>query len=178
MTFRSAAALVFAAASLAGGCAAPQRQAATAAQGAPIGAAELRALYAAPHREDGVVLHGAHAGAHWIKWSKPDGSLELSAGHGLFADTGQYVVRGDTVCARWAHIDKGRENCMYLVKIAPDTYTSVEFPRRRGFQLPRPPVGRRGRQQLAALATPTWRGRRRGRRPTSSPARTSPAPPA
>ncbi len=127
MTLRTGAAFVLAAAALAGGCSALQRPAATAAaHGTPVDAAALRALYAAPHREDGVVLHGDHAGAHWIKWTKPDGSLEISAGHGLFADTGTFVVRGDTVCARWSHIDDGHENCMHLVRTGPDTYTSVD----------------------------------------------------
>ena len=65
-----------------------------AARGTPSGAEALRALYGAPHREDGVVIAGAHAGAQWIKWTKPDGNIELSAAHGMFADTGKYRAEG------------------------------------------------------------------------------------
>lgn len=93
--------------------------------GTPVSPSALHALYSQPHREDGVVLSGAHAGAHWIKWTKPDGSLELSAAHGLFADTGHYVLKNDAVCARWSHIDDGHENCMRLVKTGADSYVSL-----------------------------------------------------
>jgi len=98
---------------------------ATAATGTPVDAQALATLYATPHRENGVVLGGAHEGTQWVKWAKPDGSLELSAAHGLFADTGHFVLRGDEVCARWTEIDHGREACMHLVKDGPDEYTSV-----------------------------------------------------
>ena len=93
--------------------------------GTPVDAAALRALYAAPHREDGVVIAGAHAGARWIKWTKPDGSIELSAAHGMFADTGKFELKDDAVCASWAHIDNGRETCMRLFRSGPDSYTSI-----------------------------------------------------
>lgn len=129
MTFKTGAALVLAVAVMAGGCAGPQSQGATAepeAQGTPLSMAEVRALYAAPHREDGVVLNGAHAGAHWTKWWKPDGSIELSAAHGMFADTGTYAIRGDAVCARWSHIDHGHESCMRIFKSGTDTYTTID----------------------------------------------------
>ena len=103
----------------------PGKPGAAAAPGTPVGVAELQALYAAPHREDGVVLAGAHAGARWIKWTKPDGSIELSAAHGMFADTGKFVLKDDAVCASWAHIDNGRETCMHLFRTGPDSYTSI-----------------------------------------------------
>ena len=93
--------------------------------GKPLDAGAVAALYGAPHREDGVVLSGAHQGAHWTKWIRPDGSLELSAAHGLFADSGRFVLRGNVVCARWEQIDHGRENCMHLVQDGPDEYTSI-----------------------------------------------------
>ncbi len=114
------AAVVLVAAGVAG-CSTPP----PAATGAPLGAAEIAALYAAPHREDGVVVGGAHVGAHWTKWTKPDGSMELSAAHGLFADSGTFVLRGNAVCARWEQIDHGRENCMHLVRSGPDEYTTI-----------------------------------------------------
>lgn len=113
------------------GCAAapsspkPRTDPAAAALGPPLTAHAIAALYGEPHREDGVVLTGAHQGAHWTKWTKPDGSLELSAAHGLFADTGHFVLRGNRVCARWSQIDHGHENCMHLVKDGPDEYTSI-----------------------------------------------------
>ncbi len=94
-------------------------------QGTPVGPAELRALYAMPHREDGVVITGPHAGAQWTKWTKPDGSIELSAAHGMFADSGKFVLKDDAVCASWAHIDEGRETCMRLTRTGPDSYTST-----------------------------------------------------
>lgn len=91
-----------------------------------LGAAELRALYAEAHREDGVVVSGAHVGARWIKWVKPDGSLELSAAHGLFADTGRFTVKSNEVCSQWEHIDDGKEACVHLVKVGPGKYTSYD----------------------------------------------------
>jgi hypothetical protein len=127
MTIRMGAAFSLTAACIAAACATPQPAARTSgADAAPVDATQLAALYAAPHREDGVVLSGAHAGAHWIKWAKPDGSLELSAAHGLFADSGRFVLKGDQVCAQWSHIDNGRETCMHLVKTGADTYTSYD----------------------------------------------------
>lgn len=118
--------LAIAAAAALAGCAGPPAPPAGAAAGGPIGATELRALYATAHREDGVVLHGAHAGARWTKWARPDGSLELSAAHGLFADTGRYVLKGDQICSSWSQIDDGRQICMRLRRTGPDTYVSVE----------------------------------------------------
>lgn len=110
------------------GCAGPQRPAGVAAvaHGPPIDASALQALYAEPHREDGVVLHGEHAGAHWTRWTKPDGSLQLTAAHGLFADTGTFTLRGNALCSRWEHIDTGQENCVHLVRVGPDRYTSYD----------------------------------------------------
>lgn len=87
--------------------------------------AALQALYATPHREDGTVLAGAHAGAHWTKWTKPDGSAELSAAHGLFADSGKYVIRADRVCWRWSQIDSGRETCMRVMKVGDNEYKTL-----------------------------------------------------
>ena len=148
MTVRIGAALALAAACVVAACATPQRAAPPpagqqAAQSAvPVDATQLAALYAAPHREDGVVLSGAHAGAHWIKWAKPDGSLELSAAHGLFADSGHFVLKGNQVCAHWSQIDQGHETCMYLVRIGADTYTSYDTMGRPGSRFHvRPSVG-------------------------------------
>lgn len=90
----------------------------------PGGAAEVQALYGTAHREDGVVLQGDHAGAHWTKWAAPDGTLRLSAGHGLFTDTGKFVLRGNEICSTWAHIDAGKENCVRPVKIGADEYAT------------------------------------------------------
>ncbi len=103
-----------------------QAQAQSQSQAQPMGPAEIKALYHAPHRENGVVLSGAHAGAHWTKWTKPDGTMELSAAHGLFADSGKYVVKGDQVCATWSHIDKGKQNCMHLLKDGANDYITVQ----------------------------------------------------
>jgi hypothetical protein len=89
---------------------------------AAIDAATLQAMYAVPHREDGTVMHGSHEGAQWTKWAKPDGSMELLAGHGLFADSGKYVIRGNLLCTTWGHIDSGHENCVRLVQISTDEY--------------------------------------------------------
>lgn len=87
--------------------------------------AALQALYATPHREDGIVLAGAHAGAHWTKWTKPDGSAELSAAHGLFADSGKYAIRDDRVCWRWSQIDAGKETCMRVMKVGDNEYKTL-----------------------------------------------------
>jgi len=114
------------------------------AHGAPMDAQALAALYAAPHRENGVVLGGAHQGTHWVKWTKPDGSLELSAAHGLFADTGHYVLRGNQLCARWTQIDHGRENCMHLIEDGPGQYTSIGADGRPGSRFTVVPGGRDG----------------------------------
>jgi curli biogenesis system outer membrane secretion channel CsgG len=92
---------------------------------APVGAEVVRTLYASPHREDGVVLDGAHAGAHFTKWAKPDGSLELSAAHGLFADTGKFIVKGNEVCSSWEHIDNGRQGCVQLMKVGTNEYVTL-----------------------------------------------------
>ncbi len=91
----------------------------------PMCEAALEALYAAPHREDGTVMHGSHQGAQWTKWAKPDGSMELLAGHGLFADTGKFVVRGDMVCTRWGIIDHGKEGCEHVVQVGANEYMTV-----------------------------------------------------
>jgi hypothetical protein len=93
---------------------------------APIDAAALEALYGAPHREDGTVLHGSHEGAQWTKWAKPDGSMELLAGHGLFADTGKFVIRGNAICTAWGHIDQGRENCVHLAHVGDNEYVTYD----------------------------------------------------
>jgi hypothetical protein len=90
----------------------------------PIAAAAVQALYAVPHREDGTVMQGSHQGAHWIRWAKPDGSLELLAAHGLFADSGKYVIRGNALCMTWGHIDEGKESCVHLVQVSADEYVT------------------------------------------------------
>jgi hypothetical protein len=97
---------------------------AVSAQPAPIDPAAVQALYAVPHREEGTVLHGSHQGAQWTKWAKPDGSLELLAGHGLFADTGKFVIRGNMLCSTWGHIDGGHEHCVQLVRVSADEYVT------------------------------------------------------
>jgi hypothetical protein len=84
------------------------------------------ALYTTLHREDGVVLAGNLAGKRWIKWVTADGTLRLSAAHGLFRDDGRLRVKGDEVCSTWDHIDKGRTDCMRLTEVAPDTYVTVD----------------------------------------------------
>ncbi len=89
-----------------------------------LGNSSLQSLYGTAHREDGVVLHGSHVGARWTKWVKPDGSMQLLAGAGLFTDTGRVVVVGDTVCSTWQHIDGGKTSCMRVGRIAVDTYVS------------------------------------------------------
>ncbi len=98
----------------------------------PIDEASVRALYAVPHREEGTVMHGAHAGAQWTKWTKPDGSVELLAGHGLFADTGKFVIRGNAVCSTWGFIDGGKEQCVHLVRVGPDEYVAYGDDRLEG----------------------------------------------
>jgi hypothetical protein len=90
----------------------------------PMPAADVLALYATPHREEGTVMHGSHEGAHWTKWAKPDGSMELLAGHGLFADTGKFVIRGNMICTTWGHIDDGHENCVHLVQVSSGEYVT------------------------------------------------------
>jgi hypothetical protein len=89
---------------------------------APMDAEAVRALYAAAHREEGTVMHGAHQGAQWTKWAKPDGSMELLAGHGLFADTGRFAIRGNMICTSWGIIDHGREGCERLVQVGDNEY--------------------------------------------------------
>ena len=92
------------------------------AQPAQLDATAIQAIYALPHREDGTVMHGSHAGASWTKWTKSDGSLELLAGHGMFADTGKFVIRGNAVCSKWGIIDGGKEHCVHLARIGTDEY--------------------------------------------------------
>jgi hypothetical protein len=119
---------------------APAQTTDTATLPAPIDAAAVRALYAAPHREDGTVMHGSHEGAQWTKWTKPDGSLELLAGHGLFADTGRFVIRGNALCSTWGHIDGSKEHCVHLVQIGPDEYVTYGDDREEGSRFKvRPP---------------------------------------
>jgi hypothetical protein len=84
------------------------------------------ALYTTLHREDGVVLSGDHAGKRWVKWVAPDGTLRLSAAHGMFRDDGRLRVKGDEICSTWEHIDKGQTACMRLTEVAPDTYITVD----------------------------------------------------
>jgi hypothetical protein len=83
-------------------------------------------LYTTPHREDGIVLSGNHAGKRWVKWVEPDGTLRLSAAHGMFRDDGRLKVDGNQVCSTWDHIDKGQTACMRLTEVAPDTYVAVD----------------------------------------------------
>jgi hypothetical protein len=84
------------------------------------------ALYKTLHREDGVVLAGSHAGKRWVKWVSADGTLRLSAAHGMFRDDGKLRVDGNEVCSTWEHIDKGQTACMRLTEVAPDTYVTVD----------------------------------------------------
>lgn len=105
--------------------AAPAASSPAAAHEALVDATLIHTLYSSPHREDGVVLGGAHAGAHWTKWTKPDGTMELTAAHGLFADSGKFIVKGDEICASWEHIDQGRQTCMRLVKEGANEYVTV-----------------------------------------------------
>jgi hypothetical protein len=81
-------------------------------------------MYSAAHREDGVVLKGAHEGAQWTRWLKPDGTMKLSAAHGLFTDTGRFVVEGDQLCSTWDHIDGGKKSCVHVVKTGPEEYVT------------------------------------------------------
>jgi hypothetical protein len=119
-------AIAFAATAALLGCAGPQ-PAATPQQAAatPLGPAEVQALYATPHREDGVVVEGPHAGTHWTKWANPDGTLKLSAAHGLFTDTGSYVVRGNQLCVTWQQIDSGKSTCLHVARIGANEYANV-----------------------------------------------------
>jgi hypothetical protein len=91
----------------------------------PLDDAALRALYASPHREDGTVIAGSHQGAQWTKWTKPDGGLELLAGHGLFADSGTYEIRDNMICSKWSHIDGGKESCMRVIQVSSDEYMTL-----------------------------------------------------
>jgi hypothetical protein len=127
--------LAFAAVAALLGCAnlqtpAPPPQAAAAPPAAkpatPIDAAAVQTIYAVPHREDGIVLHGSHEGAEWTKWTKPDGSVELVAGHGMFADTGKYVIHGNMICTAWGHINGGKQGCERLVRVSPDEYVTYD----------------------------------------------------
>jgi hypothetical protein len=120
------------------GCSNPSPTVATAASGekaadtttrasaTPVPPPQLHALYSERHREDGVVLSGDNAGKKWIKWAAPDGSMRLSAAHGLYRDAGHFKIEGDKVCSTWEHIDEGKTACMHLVEVAPDTYVSVD----------------------------------------------------
>jgi len=91
-----------------------------------LGPAQLKALYDTPHREDGVVLRGEHEGKSWTKWIGPDGTVRLSAAHGMFTDTGRVRVDGNQVCSTWEHIDKGRTACMRLTEVAPNTFVAID----------------------------------------------------
>jgi hypothetical protein len=86
----------------------------------------VRALYAVPHREDGVVLQGSHKGAPWTRWTKQDGTVSLLAGHGLFTDTGKLAIRGNTACWKWASIDDGKESCTLLVRVGANEYVTYD----------------------------------------------------
>jgi hypothetical protein len=96
------------------------------ANAARIGPDALHALYATSHKEEGVVLQGAHAGAHWTKWTNPNGSMQLEAAHGVFTDTGHYALHGDMICQRWTVIESGKEGCDYLVQVGADEYVSYQ----------------------------------------------------
>jgi hypothetical protein len=96
------------------------------AHGAFLDAAAVRALYAVPHREDGVVLQGSHKGASWTRWTKQDGTVSLVAGHGLFTDTGRIAVRGNAACWKWASIDEGKESCTQLMRVGADEYVAFD----------------------------------------------------
>jgi hypothetical protein len=89
-----------------------------------LDAAAMRALYAVPHREDGMVLQGSHKGAPWTRWTKRDGTVSLLAGHGLFTDTGKLAIRGNTACWKWASIDDGKESCTQLVRVGAHEYVT------------------------------------------------------
>jgi hypothetical protein len=91
-----------------------------------LDAAAVRALYAVPHREDGVVLQGSHKGALWTRWTKQDGTVSLLAGHGLFTDTGKLAIRGNTACWKWASIDDGKESCTQLVRVGANEYVTYD----------------------------------------------------
>ena len=91
-----------------------------------LDAAAVRALYAVPHREDGVVLQGSHKGAPWTRWIKQDGTVSLLAGHGLFTDTGKLAIRGNTACWKWASIDDGKESCTRLVRVGANEYVTYD----------------------------------------------------
>jgi hypothetical protein len=93
---------------------------------ARIGPDGLHALYATSHKEEGTVLQGAHVGAHWTKWTNPNGSMQLVAAHGVFTDSGHYVLRGDMICSRWTVIESGKEGCDYLVRVGDDEYVSYQ----------------------------------------------------
>lgn len=107
------------------GCAARTSSSAPTAE-TPLAPPQLRALYTTAHREDGVVLEGDHSGKHWTKWIAPDGTLRLSAAHGMFRDTGRLRVEGDQVCSTWEHIDKGRTACMRVAPAGKDTYVALD----------------------------------------------------
>ncbi len=108
------------------GCGATHADSSSHAQvsGKPVDAAALQDMYRTAHREDGVVLQGAHEGAHWTRWLKPDGTMTLSAAHGLFTDTGRFTVEGDQLCSTWTHIDSGKKSCVHVVKTGPDAYVT------------------------------------------------------
>ena len=113
------------------GCGETQPPAPVASSGSvPVGpllpAKAVGTLYTTVHREDGVVLSGDHAGKHWVKWVAADGTLRLSAAHGMFRDDGRLRVDGNKVCSTWEHIDKGQTACMRLSEVAPDTYVTVD----------------------------------------------------
>ncbi len=72
------------------------------------------------------MLSGPHAGKHWIKWVKADGTLRLSAAHGMFRDNGRVRVDGNEVCSTWDTIDKGKTACMRLSKVSPGLYVTID----------------------------------------------------
>jgi hypothetical protein len=92
---------------------------------AQLGPADIQKLYELAHREDGVVASGRpHAGAHWIRWVKPDGDMKLVAGAGAFTDTGTFAIRGNSFCIAWKTIDHGKETCFHYARIGDNTYAS------------------------------------------------------
>jgi hypothetical protein len=129
-TEKTSVALALAGACALAGCSGPasgpgSATASAAGQITPMGAEEVFSLYARPHREDGVVIQGDHAGAHWTKWADPNGTLKLTAAHGMFTDTGRFVLKGNEVCFTWQSIDDGKTNCMHVARIGADEYANL-----------------------------------------------------
>lgn len=77
------------------------------------------------------MLRGSHTGAHWTKWTKPDGTLRILAGGGVFTDHGRYDIDGDQLCATWRTIDAGRRICMHVGRDGPGSYVTYDL---QGFE--------------------------------------------